>query len=412
MDAIDKLYVARKKAQLEFQGRLMKVSYPTGRRSEKSPADDWIAEYRMNYDLAWRDAVRALPREEKVYVGDALVGAKLTPQQFLAVEKAAWDKTTQDQEKRRAGRRGQISEFTNPARLRMMRMVARLDLDIKGLFVTLTYREDMTDHVEAKRHLDYTLRWIKRRLAGSAVLWRMEYQDRGAIHFHLVIFGASYLDAVQLTGFWQKLTGDDSYPDVRRIRNRKMALRYVAKYVAKLPPVSTHASTGGEAAGFISEPYSDRAVYTVFEDGRVVNTETGELVGKCAGARQSSQPEKQDRVWDEETGRYAAPDDHKWVGRFWGVVNRKFLPYADLDEIEHDASFAPLADLARAARRFWKGMSSRCAGFTLFCDAPQWARYWRYLASQDWLSPVEPPASGSYLEYLKSVENVAREWPS
>jgi len=108
----------------------------------------------------------------------------------------------------------------------------------------------MQDHSEAKNHLDLLLRWLKYNYKEGAFLWRMEYQQRGAIHFHIIAFNVHRVEIEKVTKYWQELTGDDSYPDVETMHNRRKAVYYVSKYVAK--------RESNNPSGFINEPYSEK----------------------------------------------------------------------------------------------------------------------------------------------------------
>lgn len=233
--------------------------------------------------------------------------------------------------KRHASVRRPIRSFTRKSRLAMLRMVSRLS-ERPALFITLTYRQNMQDHVAAKRHLDLALRWLKRYLPNSAMLWRMEYQRRGAIHFHIIAFDAYALPLQRFTEYWQKLTGDDSYPDVKFVQaGRRRLLAYVAKYVAK-----------------------------------------------------SSDDSGLDNVTNSEI---------PWVGRFWGVFNRKHLPLAPAQTLSIIHA-GVLYSLRRAVRRFLRGRGSarllrmlkvgRPLGFTVFVGSSE---HWYSLVQRlavDW----------------------------
>lgn len=221
--------------------------------------------------------------------------------------------------KQRASGRRPVRFFTRKSRLAMLRMVSRL-VERPALFITLTYRSNMRDHVAAKRHLDLALRWLKRFLPRSSILWRMEYQKRGAIHFHLIAFDSYAVPVQSFTVYWQRLTGDDSYPDVKFVqRGRRRLLAYVSKYLAKAD---------------------------------------------------DTQADGLDNV----------PNSEMWVGRFWGVFNRKYLPFAQAQRLSIIHA-GVLYALRRAVRRFLQGRCSvrflrmlkvgRPLGFTVFIDSAE-----------------------------------------
>ena len=56
------------------------------------------------------------------------------------------------------------------------------------LFITLTYADFTDDWKVWKWDWTIFLKALKRRVAGSAGLWRSEYQNRGGPHFHLLVW--------------------------------------------------------------------------------------------------------------------------------------------------------------------------------------------------------------------------------
>jgi hypothetical protein len=161
-----------------------------------------------------------------------LYGAELSPAALHQVQMLA---TQVARNRLHPPTRGTVSEFSR--RSRGLRLVARLNPQASGLFLTVTYRRNMQDHVLAKKHLDKLTRWLKNHYPDGAFLWHVEYQARGAIRFHLLCFGVEFIEADKITKYWQKMTGDDSYPDLAQIENRCKASYYVSKYMILVFPV-------------------------------------------------------------------------------------------------------------------------------------------------------------------------------
>lgn len=336
------------KCKLTFQGGLLQVSYA----GQPGAAPDERLRWKRFYSSEFSLAAAKLPDNKKHFdSGGRLIGADFSPAELEAIEAAATVRYQKFVAVNR--RRGRVSTFSKGSRRRLLRLVARLRSDVGALFVTLTYRQNMRDHKAAKKHLDYTLRWLKRRTSG-AILWRMEYQRRGAIHFHLLLFGADYIEAAELTTYWQYITGDDSYPDVERCDGRRKVLAYVSKYLGKvqaaddggvLPERFSDASTdGGAAAGLDNETYSD--------------------------------PTSQTSSSSLSSGAF--------VGRFWGVIRRDMLPFADAIKAIFNGDARLIAEFRRYARRHWSGMSKRVQGFTLFCNAARWFELFDWLTDDSW----------------------------
>ena len=160
----------------------------------------------------------------------------------------------------------------------------------------------------------------------------MEFQFRGAPHFHLVVFGLPFLDKLELQQWWGKIIGADRpFTRIEIIRDRRKLLAYVSKYVAKVG--------GGFGGGFNLSAY--------LHDGEFVHPQTGE---KCGS-----------------------------VGRWWGVMNEGSLPFALLTEIVIEGGdFKGYYNFRRGARHVWKQVSRRSAqGFALYVEnADRWRDYW------------------------------------
>jgi hypothetical protein len=309
--------------KLEFQGSLVKVI--------RQPLLGWVQDkdaHNLKKQVRREiiDAVRSGSISMENVVTDEFGQIQLVKMSDTLrawLHQKAYDKLVTDD----APKRGKIGQFSSKSRKRLLEWVSRLNRSVKGLFITLTYRENMQDYVAAKKHLDLTLRWIKNNYPGYAIIWRMEEQERGAIHFHLLVLGATFIHAMDLTRHWQKITGDDSYPDVKKIRNRRQALYYASKYMAKAAQA---------ANGFIPVPYSE-----------IENSSSA------------------------------------WRGRFWGIVNRAFLPLAELTTFVWSGQLLPILDFRRSASRKSRFVQrfGRINGFTLFAGAGWWLRLWEYYAS-------------------------------
>jgi len=170
------------------------------------------------------------------------------------------------------GHRSTVTEFSANSRRRMLRKLARI-APKRVVFVTLTYPERYPDPNKAKDHLRAFFERIRRRYPDSSGIWRMEFQERGAPHFHILFCELPFVPFSELRRWWTEIIRefvDGHLPRVRieQIKSRRGAFYYCAKYCAKM---------GGE--GFIPLSLSSTHICT--------------------------------------------------VGRFWGVFNRTKLPYAE-----------------------------------------------------------------------------------
>jgi hypothetical protein len=173
-------------------------------------------------------------------------------------------------------------------------------------------------------------------------VWRLEFQKRGAPHFHLILFGVGYVGKDAVKKQWGEVIGqefwdytrassergpEEPYTRIERVKNRRHLLAYASKYMAKLPD------------GF-----------------NYISYLTGES-----------------------------------IGRFWGVINAKKLPFAKLFEFECEFLQEVFVEFRRYANRKYAGVfrGSKLRGFTLFVDNPErWLKLWRFCLVQcmedDW----------------------------
>lgn len=151
------------------------------------------------------------------------------------------------------GVRGRITAFSKRSRSRLMETVARLDrrgLDVP-LFVTLTYPSDYpTDYTVYKRHLDNFLKRLRRLLPDGWAIWRLEFQRRGAPHFHILLFGVRFLAHQVLSKMWYEVVGSSDLKhlqagvEIRRARSWGGVTSYVSKYMGKTSDIIPDGFTG------------------------------------------------------------------------------------------------------------------------------------------------------------------------
>lgn len=164
----------------------------------------------------------------------------------------------------RTGTRGKILEFSEKSRGRLCEFAHETTAELKqqgikpGFMLTLTYPGDWRsvapDGRAVKRHLDKMERRLKRYFErldmDFSALWFLEFQKRGAPHFHLIMWGArltlsdSQLRAAQtdLRIAWAEVVGhaDPIHHERHKRRGvgfermRKGHLGYAAKYAKKM----------------------------------------------------------------------------------------------------------------------------------------------------------------------------------
>jgi hypothetical protein len=343
--------------RLEFQGSLVKVVMRGCSVSQDCAQDEYRSRW---FRRAFNQYVKEHPNTRRYYHDGRLLAADLGIHALEQIDALALRLHRLGSGAKRP-LRGRIYEFSRKSRKRLLEVAARLRRDVKAMFLTYTYRENVTDHVRAKRDLELVLLWFRRNVPQAAALWRLEYQTRGAIHFHILLLGVSWLPPNvfnRITPHWHKVSGDDSYPDIEPVRSRKSVMGYVSKYLAYVAKPRTDAAEsfdgaasaagGGEAAGLDSVPYSDIA---------------------------SSAP--------------------SFVGRFWGISNRRALPLAELRVRQFNGRPSTFLQFRRMMRRAIQRryrLPSRVQGFSAFVDSSQWLRLWDTWADDDWINTYKSPA--------------------
>ena len=140
------------------------------------------------------------------------------------------------------GIRGRVQVFSRGARRRMLRLLATLLRASVPLFVTLTYPGIFPDQpAEYKGHWRAWVKRLRRRWPGAALVWRLEFQRRGAPHFHAFVWGVSFGELLEFTGqSWFEVvgSGDDRHlragTRVEKIRDWRGASSYASKYLSKV----------------------------------------------------------------------------------------------------------------------------------------------------------------------------------
>ena len=182
-------------------------------------------------------------------------------------------------------------KFSRHSRSRLLERFARLDTsETRPIFLTLTYPDQYPAPLQAKVHLDNFLKRLKRRFPAAPVsgIWRMEFQERGAPHFHILLFHLPYWHKREVQIAWSDVIGaeDNTFTRIEAMKSYRQTMYYVSKYCAKIQ--------GDVSGGFIYRPY--------LTDCLIIHNVTGEIINT--------------------------------IGRFWGVFNRDNLPFAARTEID------------------------------------------------------------------------------
>lgn len=112
-------------------------------------------------------------------------------------------------------------------------------------FISLTYHLKYPDAAGAKRDLKNWLDRIRRQDKDFAYVWKLEFQERGAPHFHCIIFPSdNRMTGNQLRQHWHEIARDNEddkhhaeygtmVDRCERLHSFQKMFRYVSKYASK-----------------------------------------------------------------------------------------------------------------------------------------------------------------------------------
>jgi len=222
-------------------------------------------------------------------------------------------------------KRGKVAGFSDASRRRMIELMLKMEHVKSRVFVTLTYGEIFPDEKRAKENLKAFFERIRRKWPAVPVsgVWRMEHQERGAPHFHIMFFNLPYWNKNEVQEIWGQIINQERpFTRIEFIRSWRGVMSYTAKYMTK------NTKSGGESGGldYVSYPHA--------------------------------------------------------TGRIWGVFNRANLPLAALVHVVYPfvgKSFARFRDLAC---QVWPELRDRQhPGFSLYVkNALKWYTIWQEIS--------------------------------
>ncbi len=172
---------------------------------------------------------------------------------------------------RGGGMRGEIRGFSRQSKARLAKKLVGLPWlqfansqkgSVKGraMFVTLTYPSVWpSEFQEWKRHLVTFVKRLRRRFADCAlVLWKLEFQRRGAPHFHLIVLfhqvQSVYTVREWLASAWYEVvdSGDEKHLQAGTsadvvylpVGGSSKLMAYLIKYMSKDTQANVNEATG------------------------------------------------------------------------------------------------------------------------------------------------------------------------
>lgn len=244
------------------------------------------------------------------------------PQRYVKLESQGHVLRVERPEQPRSGggARGVVRGFSDASRRRLLEKLGRLDIAPgKAIFITVTYADTWPDDNGTRADLDALFKRIRRRYPRAALIWRLERQQRGAPHLHMIVLGVPYLPVARLRDLWASVIDYKGAKrlqvSIERIRTWRGVIGYAAKYIAK-----RSGGDGGEAP-----PLLDNGTY------RAVASETS--------------------------------------GRVWGILGADALPWAPLRALQ--LAFGPwFMGLKEEAGSQWAPAGEGDGGFMLYDDRP------------------------------------------
>ena len=137
--------------------------------------------------------------------------------------------------------RGNVIGFSFRSRRRLMNLVASLERKNLPIFVTLTYPEIFPTALGSKRDLKVFIQRSIRIWPDLGYIWKLEFQKRGAPHYHLLEWGVELYDALKsIDKIWYEVCGTNDPKHllagtrVEKIQNYNGVMKYASKYLGKI----------------------------------------------------------------------------------------------------------------------------------------------------------------------------------
>lgn len=137
------------------------------------------------------------------------------------------------------GLKSQITEFSKASRKNLAFVASNTQSEFTRM-ITLTYPSEYTnDGRESKKHLNAILQWMRRR-GLKHYLWFLEFQKRGAPHYHILIDGSPEISKDELSEAWYRIVGSNDERHllagtrIEGAKNKRGLHNYAVKYASKL----------------------------------------------------------------------------------------------------------------------------------------------------------------------------------
>jgi hypothetical protein len=220
--------------------------------SVQGSSEDPVGFIYPTYRAAMTEASRDKPplkssHQGVAYLSSAVGGSVST----LSFEDTTTKNRLSPPSRRGGGIRARVRGFSRASRTNLLRRLASINRrafrSFKGriIFVTLTYPGEWPGGIEVcKSHLKAFRKRLQREYGSFAAFWRLGIQQRGAWHFHLLLFVGSSVGSIGelrrfISSSWYEVTGKISEGHlcagtrVEAVKRWKQATSYVECYMAK-----------------------------------------------------------------------------------------------------------------------------------------------------------------------------------
>jgi hypothetical protein len=231
------------------------VPYPVGSHESAipcSPPTNPTGFIYPSYQAAPTETHRVKPssrssHQEVAYLSSAVGGCVST----LSFEDTKTSNRLSPSTHRGGGIRDRVRGFSRASRRNLLFRLASINRSafraFKGrlISITLTYPHEYPEDPEVcKNHLKALRRRLQRKCGDFAGFWRLGIQQRGAWHFHLLLFVGQSVGSVRelrrfISSSWYEVTGKVSEGHLRAgtrveaVKKWKQATSYVERYMAK-----------------------------------------------------------------------------------------------------------------------------------------------------------------------------------
>jgi hypothetical protein len=204
--------------------------------------------YRAAQTVTQRDKPSLESQHQRVaYVSSSVGGSVST----LSFEDTTIKNRLRPRKHLGGGTRDKVRGFSRASRRNLLLRLASINRSafraFKGrlISITLTYSHEYPEDPEVcKNHLKALRKRLQREFGPFAAFWRLGIQQRGAWHFHLLLFVGPSIGSIDklrrfISSSWHEVTGKVSEGHLRAgtrveaVKKWKQATSYVERYMAK-----------------------------------------------------------------------------------------------------------------------------------------------------------------------------------